>query len=246
MSQQPHRFSHLLLDIEGTTCPVNYVTGTLFPYASESLGTYLEAHGSEPEIRTLLADITQAWEDDDSTQATQLFNQREEKDPLACITYIQWLIQEDRKLTALKSLQGKIWDEGYRQGDLVAPIFEDVAPTLKELNNQGIVIASYSSGSIQAQELLYQYSTSGDLRNLFSHWFDTSIGSKKDAISYQQISLVMDTEPSTILFISDATDELIAAQAAGMHVRFSSRHGNPESSGDPFESINSLSSMKFR
>ncbi|MFM8524340.1 MAG: acireductone synthase, partial [Cyanobacteriota bacterium] len=196
MSIKPRHLSHLLLDIEGTTCPVNYVTGVLFPYASRSVTTYLEAHSEDNDVRNLLTDITQAWENDDSAYPRELFAQRKHHDPIACIPYIQWLIQEDRKLTALKDLQGKIWDEGYKRGDLVAPLFADVADTLKAWKNQGMIINSYSSGSLQAHKLLYQHSTSGDLRFLFSHWFDTSIGNKKEAISYQQISLTMGTEPS--------------------------------------------------
>jgi len=240
------RYSHILLDIEGTTCPVNYVTGTLFPYASKALPTFLRSHGSEASVRKLVLELITAWEQDQTPEAIQLLQQRDGSQEDASIPYIRWLIKQDKKLTALKSLQGMIWEEGYRQKELKAPLFEEVAATIGEWSQQGVIIGSYSSGSIQAQLLLYQYSIDGDLRRLFSHWFDTSSGNKKEASSYEAISKSMRADPSKILFVSDARAELIAARDAGMNTCFSKRQGNPERSGDPFDTIESLSSINLK
>lgn len=237
--------THLLLDIEGTTCPVNFVIGTLFPYAASALGGFLERQAGDPPIEVLLEEIREAWSNDSDPDARALRLRQSLDGPVDCVPYIDWLIQQDRKLTALKTLQGKIWNEGYRRGDLVAPLFADVAPALKTLKAQGLTIASYSSGSIQAQHLLYQYSTHGDLRALFSFWFDTTIGGKKDASSYTRICEVMQVEPAHVLFVSDIRAELDAAGEAGLQCRFSRREGNPEASGDPFASLESFDQLPW-
>ena len=241
-----NRYSHILLDIEGTTCPVNYVTGTLFPYASKALPSFLNIHGSDKAVRVLIIEIIAAWEQDQTPEAVHLLHQREGSQEDAPIPYIQWLIKHDKKLTALKSLQGMIWEDGYRQQELKAPLFDEVAATIAVWNKQGVIIGSYSSGSIQAQQLLYQYSNDGDIRPLFSHWFDTTSGNKKEASSYEMISKSMGANPSKVLFVSDARAELVAASNAGMNTCFSKREGNPEQSGDPFETIESLSSIDLR
>jgi len=235
--------SHVLLDIEGTTCPVDYVTTTLFPYASKGVTDFLERQREDPETLLLLEEIVSAWGDDPSEEARELLQKKPEDKLAAATTYIRWLIRNDRKLTPLKTLQGKIWDEGYRSGDLVAPIFEDVAPTLKTWHDQGISINSYSSGSVHAQKLLYRYSTSGDISSLISHWFDTTVGSKQNPASYETICRIMGAIPASVLFISDATAELAAADQAGLQVRFSQRPGNPEPSGGDFKTITTLQTI---
>ena len=146
--------SHLLLDIEGTTCPVSFVGQTLFPYAANHLEAYLQAHGDQPRVQELLDGATHAWRHDPDPQAQSLW----QKEPASVTEYLQWLISQDRKLTELKELQGLIWRNGYANGDLRAPLFEDVPAALKQWHQQGLVLAVYSSGSIGAQQLLYQYS----------------------------------------------------------------------------------------
>jgi len=237
--------THIVLDIEGTTCPVDYVTEVLFPYASKEAAAYLKRMRGNNEIDTLAKDILTAWENDPDTEAQKLLSSHPEDPIEATTTYIQWLIRNDRKLTPLKTLQGKIWDEGYKRGELLAPIFKDVAPTLRAWTKQNIVITSYSSGSIQAQKLLYQYSTDGDLRQLFSHWFDTTVGNKKDAVSYAKICTTIGAEPSSVLFVSDVTAELVAATEVGMRAYFSKRKGNPEQISSPFLPIESLSDISL-
>lgn len=234
--------THLLLDIEGTTCPVDYVAGTLFPYAANALEGFLEAQGEDDEVQDLIAQIRSAWETDDHEQARALHDQHARDSPF-CTPYIHWLIREDRKLTALKSLQGKIWNLGYRSGELKAPLFKDISTALNRLKHQGIILASYSSGSIEAQHLLYQYSDAGNMRPLFSHWFDTTTGPKREAESYRKICKVMQAEPERVTFISDVNAELQAARTAGMDGIFSDRPGNPETGSKGFPSLKSWTNL---
>lgn len=238
----PQTCTHLLLDIEGTTCPVDYVAGTLFPYAAAALNEFLKEHGGDTEVQALIEQIRKAWEEDNHEQARTLYQQHAKGSP-HCTPYIHWLIRKDRKLTPLKSLQGKIWNLGYRKGDLQAPLFRDISAALQRLKHQGIILASYSSGSIEAQHLLYQYSKAGNLKPLFSHWFDTTTGPKKDPKSYKKISEIMNAESDQVTFISDANAELHAARTVGMNAVFSDRPGNPETSSEGFSTLQSLTNL---
>lgn len=231
--------SHLLLDIEGTTCPVSFVGQTLFPYAASHLEAYLQAHGNQPAVQQLLEGARRAWRQDPDPQAQRL--RQNESTSLAA--YLLWLISQDRKLTELKELQGLIWRDGYANGDLLAPLFEDVPQALKRWHRQGLVLAVYSSGSVGAQQLLYQYSDAGDLRELFRHWFDTSTGPKQSASSYGSIADVMGVPPAQVLFVSDALAECEAAAGAGMQVRFSDREGNPARDAGRFARIQSFNDL---
>ena len=242
MVESSERFTHLLLDVEGTTCPVSYVSNTLFPYASQELNRFLKEYSNDNEIADLISQLRTAWEQEESEEARTLY-QEAEPNSVDCTAYIQWLIREDKKITPLKSLQGKIWTIGYAKGDLKAPLFNDVAPALQYLNAQGIILGSYSSGSIEAQQLLYQHSNNGDLRQLFTHWFDTTIGNKKDQRSYKKISKAMGTDPQEVMFVSDVNEELQAASDSRMNTAFSLRDGNPQKESMGFRSIQSLAAL---
>ena len=241
---QPHLIEgidHVLLDIEGTTCPVSFVSRVLFPYAAANLESYLQQHGDDPQVQQLLNDVQQAWADDaEAARAGLVCTGRD-----SVVPYLQWLISVDRKLTALKDLQGMIWADGYANGDLHGPLFADVAPALRRWHRQGLGLSVYSSGSVAAQQLLYGHSNAGDLRPVFSGWFDTRSGAKGDSNSYQAISRELDCDPARILFISDANAELEAARAAGLQVLFSDRPGNPQRVAAGFEKINSFSTLQL-
>ena len=231
----------VVLDIEGTTCPVSFVSTVLFPYASAHLESYLQDHGDEPRVQQLLNDARCAWADDGAAVTAGL----------PCTTtgsvvpYLQWLISVDRKLTALKDLQGLIWADGYASGALRGPLFADVAPALNRWSRQGFGLSVYSSGSVAAQQLLYGHSNAGDLRPLFKGWYDTRIGAKSESNSYSAISEQLGCAPERILFISDANAELIAARGAGLQVLFSERLGNPQVADEGFERINDFSTLQL-
>jgi methylthioribulose-1-phosphate dehydratase len=232
---------HVLLDIEGTTCPVSFVAGCLFPYAANRLDGFLQAHASDPVVQGLVTDVHTAWREDPDPEAQAL---RQESQG-AVVSYLRWLIEHDRKLTPLKQLQGLIWNQGYREGDLVAPLFADVPAALRRWASAGLQLAVYSSGSVGAQQLLYGHSNAGDLRPLFSRWFDTHIGAKQAATSYAAIARELGALPRDVLFISDAIGECEAAEATGMQVLFSDRDGNPHREPGRFAKIISLEDVEL-
>ena len=233
--------SHVLLDIEGTTCPVSFVGQVLFPYAAERLEDFLTRHSEDIGIQSLMEEVRTAWRDDADAHAAGLAWDGDQ----SVVPYLRWLIQVDRKLTALKDLQGRIWEQGYAAGELEGPLFPDVPAALRRWTRDGVTLGVYSSGSVPAQQLLYGHSSAGDLRPLFSHWFDTRIGLKQDPGSYRAICTELQAEASKVLFISDAVAELQAAQAEGLQVLFSDRVGNPRRAAGGFERISSYSTLQI-
>jgi enolase-phosphatase E1 len=250
-SHAREEISHLLLDIEGTTCPVSFVAGMLFPYASAQLGSYLRDHGHEPAVLELLKSVLHSWCRDPDAEAKDLLSdygglEAVGTDHLQALeSYLQLLIRCDRKVTALKDLQGMIWRHGYESGRLKAPLFDDVPEALSRWSGQGKVLAVYSSGSVTAQKLLYGHTQAGDLTSLFHHWFDTRIGAKTESESYMRIATAMNCDRAAVLFISDSPSELKAACEAGMAVLFSDRPGNPERDSGNFEPISNYADLSF-
>ena len=242
---QRHGISHVLLDIEGTTCPVSYVSGTLFPYAAEHLGSFLSEQSRDPQVGDLLAEVEKAWAEDQDPAAREMRQNKATTKGKGVLQYLQWLINQDRKLAPLKELQGLIWERGYRSGKLQGPLFDDVADSLKRWYADGIRLAVYSSGSVGAQQLIYGYSNGGDLRPLFEHWFDTRVGPKCDEISYTKIAEALGVPCSNVLFVSDAMAECQAAGTSGMQVLFSDRPGNPEKESGRFERIISFEDLEL-
>ncbi|MFN5160889.1 MAG: acireductone synthase [Cyanobacteriota bacterium] len=216
--------THLLLDIEGTTCPVSFVAEVLFPYAREKLTPFIGSNAHDAGVKALLAEAAADMEPGPYSQSE-------------VIEHLERLIDNDQKLPALKELQGMIWEQGYAKGELHGPLFSDVPPAFHRWLSQGLTIAVYSSGSIKAQQLLYQHSNAGDLRPLIKYWFDTRTGPKKEESSYRAIAQEMGIASTQILFISDIKAELEAASASGMNVLFSDREGNPEHDAGSFERI---------
>ena len=249
----------ILLDIEGTTCPVSFVASVLFPYAREHLGPFLDGNKTDPDVAALIRDVQTAWEADPNPEVQHLrqaaLNQTNTSagtpsEAMAAgaptvVPYLHWLIDHDVKLTALKDLQGRVWKAGYASGDLVAPLFNDVAPALKRWQQQGYQLAVYSSGSVAAQQLLYRHSEAGNLEGLFSHWFDTRIGPKQAPASYDAIAAALQRTPAEILFVSVAIAEIEAAHGIGMAVRFSDRPGNPARDPGGFSPITSMADIQL-
>ena len=222
---------HLLLDIEGTTCPVSFVSNVLFPFAKKELSSFMKQNWSKSLHNKPIQAAKKEWLDDQSPGSNQIKQQvlnseLEEIDGL--IQYLKYLISIDKKSTALKDLQGKIWEHGYNSGELKSQLFPETAECLHEWHEQGITLSVYSSGSIQAQKLLYKHSTAGDLEKLFSYWFDTHTGPKKSTESYTTIAKQLQSSPNKIWFVSDNGAECDSARSAGMHTLFSLRDGNPD------------------
>ena len=223
--------THVLLDIEGTTCSVSFVSDVLFPYASSELNNFLRSNANNVEIDSILGEAMREWQQDQEPISKALLKEalKENSSPVNQIsTYLHHLINADRKSTALKDLQGRIWDEGYKSGAIQSSLFPETADTLIAIKRQGYRLATYSSGSIKAQKLLYRYSADGDLSEHFSDWFDTRTGSKKESSSYRTICTAMNAPAKDVLFVSDSKAECDAASTAGLQVLFSLREGNPD------------------
>jgi enolase-phosphatase E1 len=221
----------IVLDIEGTTTPVDFVIGVLFPFARDRLATFLTQEGNDPAVQADLAQLRQEYAQESPTATLPAW---EGMDPLAAVPYLHYLMDCDRKSTGLKSLQGKIWDQGYANGTLQSQIFPDVKPALEHWHQAGKRLYIYSSGSIQAQRLLFAHSETGDLTPLLSGYFDTTTGSKKVSDSYEKIAASLGLPGDRILFISDVVDELKAAKTAGFQVVLSDRLGNSSQPPHPF------------
>ena len=193
----------ILTDIEGTTSSISFVKDVLFPYARAKLPAFVRAHGQEPAVRRWLDAVAIEI----SASACQ---------DAVIVEALQGWIDEDRKHTALKALQGMVWEAGYREGDFTAPLYADVAPALRAWHAAGHRLAVYSSGSVPAQKLLFAHTDAGDLTRLFSGFFDTEVGGKREAESYRAIAARLAASPGDVLFLSDVVAELDAARAAGM------------------------------
>jgi enolase-phosphatase E1 len=218
----------ILLDVEGTTTPIAFVVETLFPYARRHLRRHIEQRASAPEYARLLEQLRgEHARDREAGQPVPTWADSPAAAYLASVAgYLEWLMDRDRKSTALKDLQGRVWEEGYRSGELHGDVFADVPRALERWRADGLEIGIFSSGSILAQQLLFRHSSAGDLTGYLRWHFDTTSGAKADAESYRRIAAAMKVPPHAVLFISDVALELDAASAAGMQTRLSVRPGN--------------------
>ncbi|AGY59364.1 acireductone synthase [Gloeobacter kilaueensis] len=228
----------LLLDIEGTIAPVSFVFEVLFPYAAAQVETFLEVHGKEPLVQADLAALRDEYEAD--TGRGLILPDWSGPEPTAATPYIRFLIAADRKSTGLKSLQGKIWEQGYLSGAYRSQIFADVRPAFERWTRAGKRIYIYSSGSIQAQRLLFEHTEQGDLRGYLSRYFDTTSGPKLEADSYRRIAGQIAVDAAQILFASDHRGELRAAQQAGLRTVLVVRPGNALAEGTDFPVVRSF------
>ncbi len=211
----------ILTDIEGTTSSISFVKDVLFPYARQALPAFVREHGNHPQVRHWLNHV-----------ADELGGDVE--DDAVLVQTLQTWIDEDRKDTALKALQGLIWEDGYRSADFSAHIYPDAAQYLRDWHAAGIALYVYSSGSVPAQKLFFAHSDAGDLSPLISGWFDTEIGGKRESNSYRRIAEQIGLPASDILFLSDVVEELDAATRAGLQTALIDRlEDYPTPRGEP-------------
>ncbi|XP_048401244.1 enolase-phosphatase E1 isoform X2 [Stegostoma tigrinum] len=176
--------SAFLLDIEGTTTPISFVKAK---------------DDKELEGAVLIPEWC-SGENADKEQALEIVTNN-----------ILWQMSQDRKTTALKQLQGHMWREAFLHGELKGEVYKDVAPAIKEWRKEGKKVYIYSSGSVEAQKLLFGYSVEGDLLELFDGHFDTKIGSKVKAESYREIARNIGCSTDNILFLTDVTKVCFSA-----------------------------------
>jgi enolase-phosphatase E1 len=217
----------LLLDIEGTTTPIDFVLVTLFPYAAVNVEQFLGQNRSDPEIKDVIAELRSTWSGAASSGAPVWIESSPEEKLASAASYVRWLIAHDSKITSLKTLQGKIWEQGFRSGALKGEVYPDVAPAFARWRTQHKRLAIFSSGSVLAQKLLFAHSTAGDLSSFIEAYFDTTTGPKREPASYRKIAAALQLPPEQVLFVSDVPAELNAALAAGMPAVLSLRPGIP-------------------
>lgn len=209
----------ILLDIEGTTTPVDFVYRVLFPYASRKFEDFLRQHLRDADVR-LQIDALKAQHAADREAGLEppaLRPASEEAETPSLAAYGRWLIDRDSKCTPLKALEGLIWQEGYTSGELRGEVYPDVPPAFERWRRLGIDLCIYSSGSVLAQKLLFRTTPSGDLAQFLRHFFDTQIGIKTEAESYRTIAAALQSPEVAFLFLSDSVKELDAARSAGMN-----------------------------
>jgi enolase-phosphatase E1 len=208
----------IVTDIEGTTSSLSFVKDVLFPYARSHMPGFVRARGNEAAVRARLDEVARV--------AGRSLSEAE------VIAQLEKWIDEDQKITPLKALQGMIWEEGYRQRAFTGHVYDDAVRNLRLWKERGIRLYVFSSGSVQAQRLIFGHSDHGDLTPLFSGYFDTAIGSKRAADSYEKIAAAIATKPAHILFLSDIKEELDAARAAGMKTGWLVRNAAPDPGAD--------------
>jgi len=201
----------IVTDIEGTTSSLSFVKDVLFPYSRAHMAEFVRDHAQEPAVQRELDEVRR-------------LSGKVLTEPEVIEQLLGW-IAEDKKATPLKALQGMIWKDGYEKGDFKGHMYEDAVRHLKKWKQAGIRLYVFSSGSVQAQKLLFAHTAYGDLTPLFSGYFDTNIGNKREPDSYRRIAEAIDTAPQSVLFLSDIKEELDAARSAGMQTTWLVRDG---------------------
>ncbi len=209
----------ILMDIEGTTSSISFVHETLFPYAKENMLEFIRENKEVPEVQDILTKLC-------AEQGSGLSL------PAAAELFNKW-IDEDKKHGLLKKIQGLIWKGGFESGELKGHLYPEVASILKEWKGRGVELGIYSSGSVEAQKLLFKYSVEGDLTTLLSNYFDTGVGHKREVDSYMNIINELGVEANEVLFLSDITEELDAAKSAGLQVTQLFRDDLPSTKDHP-------------
>ena len=213
----------ILLDIEGTTTPIHFVYQVLFPFARAHLKDYLRHNAASEELQRDLSMLRAEHHKDMELAPPEWDPDTQTK---SVVRYVCWLMDRDRKSTGLKSLQGKIWHQGYLNGGLKSQVFQDVPPALEYWKHKNLDVRIFSSGSALAQRLLFANTEIGDLTRFLGGYFDTNIGPKIDPGSYRQIANDFRLPAAEVVFISDMIAELDAAKRAGMQTLLCVRPGN--------------------
>ncbi|CAI9295105.1 unnamed protein product [Lactuca saligna] len=240
----------VVLDIEGTTTPISFVTDVLFPYARDNVQKHLEetydTDATQDDIKLLRSQVEDDLKNGVANAVTIPSDEAGKQEVIAAlVANVEGMIKSDRKITSLKQLQGHIWQTGFEKNELKGVVFDDVPVSLQKWHSSGIKVYIYSSGSRLAQRLLFGYSNHGDLRTYLSGFFDTTVGNKKERKSYVEICESVGVhKPSDVLFVTDVFQEAVAAKAAGLEVIISVRPGNgqlPENHG--FKTVKSFSEI---
>ncbi|XP_076883151.1 putative bifunctional methylthioribulose-1-phosphate dehydratase/enolase-phosphatase E1 [Bidens hawaiensis] len=242
----------VVLDIEGTTTPISFVTDVLFPYARDNVRVHLEETYGTVDTKDDIKLLRSQIEDDLQNGVAGAVpvpsdNSGKEAVIAALVANVEEMIKADRKITSLKQLQGHIWCTGFEKNEIKGVVYDDVPQALERWHASGVKVYIYSSGSRLAQRLIFGYTNYGDLRKYLCGFFDTKVGYKREKTSYIEISESLGVDkPSDVLFITDVIQEAEAAKAAGLEVVISVRPGNvslPKNHG--FKTVESFTEIPF-
>lgn len=221
----------VLMDIEGTTSSIAFVYETLFPYARRALAAFVAADpdpdAQQAEREAFAVEALEDRKGGDETAILVPTSASADPDGRLLAARALQLMDQDRKSTPLKALQGRIWARGFADGALQGHVYPDVPPAMARWAAAGVRQAIYSSGSVAAQRLLFGHAQGGSLLGNLEAFFDTTTGGKKEAASYTKIAAALSVDPAAVLFLTDNLEEAVAARAAGMQVRLLMRPGNP-------------------
>jgi enolase-phosphatase E1 len=221
----------ILTDIEGTATPIQFVTDVLYPYARERLAGFVRNRATDPEISRIISEVQAR------TSA--------ELDVAGVVAQLLAWTDADQKIAPLKDLQGMIWEDGYREGELRTEVYEDAARWFRWWHAAGIRLYVYSSGSVRAQRSIFAHTEAGDLGALFSDYFDTRVGHKREPASYRRIAEAVDLPPREVLFLSDVREELDAARGAGMQTRWLVRDVMPSGPAAAHRQVRSFDGVRL-
>jgi enolase-phosphatase E1 len=224
-------YAAILLDIEGTTTPVRFVHDVLFPYARTRLADFLRTHATDVAVQEQVAALRGEHERDASAGRNP--PSWGEDGVASAAEYARWLMDQDRKATPLKLVQGRIWEQGYASGALRGQVYPEVPAAFARWRSAGKTLAIFSSGSVLAQRLIFKHSDAGDLERFLSAHFDTTTGPKTEEASYRRIADALGLAAAKVLFLSDVTAELDAARRAGMGTLLVARELTSPPTGHP-------------
>lgn len=236
----------IICDIEGTTSSISFVKDVLYPYVKKNVEEYLKAHWSEDATKTVVAALREQADEDKKAEVEGVvpIPAEESEDVIPeVIKNVEWQMTLDRKVGALKTLQGLVWAQGYKDGTIKGHVYEDVAKALEQWTEGGRKVYVYSSGSVDAQKLLFEHSEQGDLVKYFAGYYDTKIGAKQEKDSYAAILKNIEVTAEDALFLTDIIAEAKAAKEAGLNVVVLDRPGNAELSEDDRKEFTVVSSF---
>lgn len=241
----------VICDIEGTTSSISFVKDVLFPYALKNVEEYLKTHWKEDATKTVVAALREQADEDKKAEVEGVVTipAEDSEDVIPdVVKNVEWQMSLDRKTGALKTLQGLVWAKGYKDGSIKGHVYEDVKKALEQWSEGGRKVYIYSSGSVDAQKMLFEHSEQGDLVKYLSGYYDTKIGAKKEKDSYEAILKKVETTGEDALFLTDVVAEAKAAKEAGLNVVLLDRPGNAELSEDDrkeFTVVSSFSDLPF-
>lgn len=236
----------IICDIEGTTSSIRFVKDTLFPYALKNVEEYLKANWNEDATKTVVAALREQAEEDKKAELEGALTipAGDSEDIIPDIVkYVEWQTSRDAKTGSLKTLQGLIWAKGYKDGSIKGHVYEDVSKALAQWTEGGRKVYIYSSGSVDAQKMLFEHSEQGDLVKYLAGHYDTKLGAKTEKDSYEALLKNIEASAEEALFLTDVVAEAKAAKEAGLNVVVLDRPGNAELSEDDRKEFTVVSSF---